>query len=148
MFNPEFVFLEPVLLKSFHIKLIGMYMYLVKWNIVNDTQSCCMFDVGIFFQVDISDVSDEYKVWSVLTDLDPTQKLRISVKSEGPLKLNEDLKPEIGVQSSESSPAIPEAVLCIPDPRVPQFGQRVILQKGKGKISNCTNAISMKFLTE
>ncbi|KAK7108839.1 putative transferase CAF17 homolog, mitochondrial [Littorina saxatilis] len=70
-------------------------------------------------KVDLSDVSDEYQVWSIPSDVDPTQPLTIAEPG------GESETAESGQRSE-----VPEAVFCVPDPRVPQFGQRVLLKSG------------------
>ena len=69
--------------------------------------------------MDIYDVSDEYKVWAISSVLDPTEQLYA------------------GQNAAVDAGAVDvtNAVFCVPDPRVPQFGQRVIFKCGEGWFS-------------
>lgn len=71
-------------------------------------------------KMDIADVSSEYQVWSIVGDLDPTKPLTLS--------------PEVGGKTVD----LPNAVFCLPDPRVPHFGYRVIFRDGEESLT-CSN---------
>ena len=74
------------------------------------------------WQVDISDVSDEYTVWAITSDRDPTEP----VTDQGQDGMDEEAAGKVGAVD------IPNAICCVPDPRVPLFGQRVLFHRGDG----------------
>ncbi|KAK7478885.1 hypothetical protein BaRGS_00029866 [Batillaria attramentaria] len=65
-------------------------------------------------KVDVSDVSSEYQVYSIPSGLDPTQTITST---------------PMGNRDVAHVPA--NAKFCLPDPRVPCFGQRVIFRRGE-----------------
>ncbi|XP_076445509.1 iron-sulfur cluster assembly factor IBA57, mitochondrial-like [Babylonia areolata] len=71
-------------------------------------------------KVDITDVSDEYKVWAVPSGLDPTQPLTGQQEGDGKKTAIETTKVDV-----------PKAVVSVSDPRVPAFGQRVLFKTGE-----------------
>ena len=74
------------------------------------------------WQVDISDVSDEYTVWAITSDRDPMEP----VTDQGQDGMDEEAAGKVGAVD------IPNAICCVPDPRVPLFGQRVLFHRGDG----------------
>ena len=82
------------------------------------------------WQVDISDVSDEYKVWAIVSDLDPTKPLTC----QGQEREAEEAAENVGAVD------IPNSIFHVPDPRVPLFGQRVVFKSGEGRFSCATVA--------
>lgn len=75
-------------------------------------------------KVDITDVSDEYKVWSrINTDCDPSQPLLALHQGEG--GVGHGVKQDMTVAKD-----MPNMVFCVEDPRVPLFGHRLILTSG------------------
>ncbi|KAL8581785.1 hypothetical protein ACOMHN_043203 [Nucella lapillus] len=71
-------------------------------------------------KVYITDVSDEYQVWSVPSDLDPTQPL---------IGQREGDSEKVATETTMVD--IPKAIVSVPDPRVPFFGQRVLFKSGE-----------------
>ena len=78
--------------------------------------------IHLAWQVDISDVSDEYTVWAITSDRDPTEP----VTDQGQDGMDEEAAGKVGAVD------IPNAICCVPDPRVSLFGQRVLFHSGDG----------------